>query len=160
MTEELKARIEDLPPELYNHVREDVLRCEHSSPRSNGVQCVYIEATYKYPKLLQIDRYQRKEVAKTLFKGADFRFTSMDVFRKFYLTLDDEFLKMCNSFTITLFDRDVSRYLDEIRTFVHYMSDEKKAAFWYTPAFRRRPRHIIDDRTVQVDLMFMRIYGK
>jgi hypothetical protein len=73
----------------------------------------------------------------------------MDVFRKFYLTLDDGFLKLCNSFTIMLFDLRDHVDILEISKFLHHMKVEKGMAFRY---YRLRPvssRLVVDGRTVK-----------
>jgi hypothetical protein len=45
MVEELKARIEGLPPELYSQIRLEVLKCDHPEPEFDCIQFVYIKAT-------------------------------------------------------------------------------------------------------------------
>lgn len=129
MDEELKAKIEDLPSELYNKIRDEVLVGGLQSPKPDCLQFIYIEDTYQYPNILKIDRYNRKEAAKKLFTMADFRFTSIDIFRKFYTTLDSEFLKLINRFTIMYASANGMPDLVDVFRFNHYMINVKRTKF-------------------------------
>ena len=117
MSTNLTQRVQDLPPELFIQIREDVLlslKCSIPAPK----ELVYekITATHIYPTALHLTHDAREAFGAQYFKNYTLIFDSATVFRNYVFALDEKFLKLTPGFRILCSDEAIEwDIIDEVR---------------------------------------------
>jgi hypothetical protein len=90
--DDLRQRLHDLPPELFNDIQSLVLSTSES--RTATPQYIRVTAEYEFPKQLQIDRFHREDFATQFYGNTVFIFDSWGLFRKFMSVMSDAHLSL------------------------------------------------------------------
>ena len=98
MTENLIRRVQDLPPELFDQIRDEVLSYEPPSPNANGYHFIDVTKTFQLPSILQVDRASRDALSKAYFSEKVFRFYSNELFQKLIDSMCDKHFALAAGF--------------------------------------------------------------
>lgn len=98
----LIERVQDLPLELFNQIKSEVLR--HQLPEKGllGFHWEKITATYKYPLQLHLNRASRQEFAQAYYGNTFLDFSSEELFRSFVLAMDSKHLLQLQGIRVSL----------------------------------------------------------
>jgi hypothetical protein len=90
MDDDLIQHIQDLPPELFNMIKSNVLH--HSLPElsADGFRYEHISAAYKYPLPLHLNRGSREQFAKCYYGSIVLVFRSTKLFTKLLSAMEDK----------------------------------------------------------------------
>ena len=105
MSTNLTQRVQDLPPELFIQIREDVLlslKC--SIPASKEFVYDHITANHVYPTALHLTHDARQAFGAQYFKNYFLIFDSATIFRNYVFALDEKFLKLTPGFRVLCCD--------------------------------------------------------
>lgn len=120
---DLREKVQSLPPELFNQVRDEVMKCESLESKLECLTCgplFHIDQLFRYPKLLHINKHYRRTVAMKLFAATSLRFSSIDVFNRFDDTLDPKFLELVDCFMLVYFDYRAGVETCQLTRFFNY----------------------------------------
>lgn len=101
MVVEFAARIQALPAELFNQIRDEVLNCNHVGPANGCVKYIRITSPeFKFPVALQISRYHREQPAAAYFSNTVFICSDADVFYHFTSVIEDSHFAMIAGYRV------------------------------------------------------------
>lgn len=98
MEEELSKRIQDLPPELFNQIQDEVLSYEPPAPNANGYHFIDVTRMYRFPNFLQIDRSTRESLSIDYYSQKVFRFSCAEDFVGFITAMCDRHFALTAGF--------------------------------------------------------------
>jgi hypothetical protein len=98
MAESLIRRVQDLPPELFDQIRDEVLSYEPPAPNANGYHFVDVTKAFQLPSILQVDRTSRDALSNAYFSQKVFRFYSNELFQKLIESMCDKHFALAAGF--------------------------------------------------------------
>lgn len=116
----LIRRVHDLPPELFEQIREEVLSYDPPLQRTNGYYFVHATSEYKLPSILQVDRSSRDTLSSAYLYCRVFRFSSVGLFRNFINSLSDTHFKLAAGFQ-AWYPRKASHDRQDLEAFMSYV---------------------------------------
>ena len=92
------TRMHSLPPELFDQIKEDVLRYEPPKPNANGYHFIEVTSAYRFPSILQVDRASRDALSIPYYSQKVFRFSNNELFQKHIDSMCDKHFALTAGF--------------------------------------------------------------
>lgn len=132
MDDSLISRVHDLPPEIFDQIRTEVLTLD--VPKT-----LRLRSGFAFPKPLHIDRYTRQKAAEQIFQDGTVIFTGSKLLDSFTKNFDIKFLDLINRFivkypTVGNMDKNWNRNVQFYRSLRRRDQSftAKSLRFWWT----------------------------